>query len=152
MVATMLDLAGARPAAPMRGHSLAAMDRHPGFAFSESHSEGNYTGSFTIRKGDWKYIYFTGDDPLLFNMKQDPGEYVNLAGRKETASVVKELHGVLCSVVDPDAVTAAAFDKQSEVLRGMVARMKRDEFIEELEGRLGAGQARVLAGRLYGKA
>ena len=36
-----------------------------------------------IRKGDWKYIYFAGDQPLLFNLKNDPGELRNLAGEPQ---------------------------------------------------------------------
>ena len=78
MVATMMEIGGAATTG-LRGHALGPMARgesssHPGFAYSESHSEGNCTGSFMIRKGDWKYLYFTGGEALLFNMKDDPGE------------------------------------------------------------------------------
>jgi len=154
MVATMLDLAGATPARKLRGHSLAPLAHgrtgsHPGFAFSESHSEGNCTGSFIIRKGDWKYFHFTGDEPLLFNLKEDPGELNNLAGRRETAAIQKELHAHLTSLVDPDAVTERAFAEQERRLQAMVRRMAPEEFYKEIVGRLGPAQARVLTNQHY---
>ncbi len=151
MVATMLDLSGVGVAKGLRGHSLApAAGAHPGFAFSESHSEGNCTGSFMIRKGDWKYLYFTGGEPLLFNMKEG-GEFVNLARDKKYAGVQKELHGHLTSLLDPDAVTHAAFQRQDEVLRGLIKENSRADFYDMLVGRLGPIQARLLADRHYGR-
>jgi choline-sulfatase len=147
MVATMLEIAGAQKPAKARGRSLA--HSVPEFTYSESHSESNCTGSFMLRKGDWKYLYFTGDVPLLFNLKDDPGELRNLAGRPETAAVQGELHQHLTSLVDPDAVTRRAFETQERVLMKMVHEMKRDEFYDEISGRLGAAQARVLTDRYY---
>jgi choline-sulfatase len=154
MVATMLDLAGAKQVEKARGVSLVGLangkaDTHPGFTYSESHSESNCTGSFMLRKGDWKYLYFTGDEPLLFNLKDDPGELRNLAGKPETAAIQKQLHGHLTSLVDPDAVTRRGFAAQERVLMKMVKSMKRDEFYDELVGRLGSAQAWVLANRYY---
>jgi choline-sulfatase len=156
MVATILEAANARKPAGARGTSLAGLangkaDSHPGFTYSESHSESNCTGSFMLRKGDWKYLYFTGDVPLLFNLKDDPGELRNLAGKQETAAKQKELHQHLTSLVDPDAVTRRAFDAQERVLTKMVAKMKRDEFYDEISGRLGSAQAWVLTDRHYSR-
>jgi choline-sulfatase len=154
LVATMVELAGAKPTQPLRGHSLLPLARgeggaHPGFAYAESHSEGNCTGSFLIRKGDWKYIYFTGDDPLLFNLKHDPGEFNNLAGKPAAAAIQKELHAHLTSLVDPDAVTERAFAEQERRLQAMVRSMGRERFYGELVGRLGKAQARALTARHY---
>ncbi len=154
MVATILDVAGAKPVRKVRGHSLRPLAEgktaaHPAFAYSESHSEGNCTGSFLIRKGDWKYLYFTGDDPLLFNLKDDPGEFQNLAGNKQTAAIQKELHDLLTSQVNPDAVTEQAFAEQERRLRAIVAKSKREAFYDQLEGRLGSAQARALTNQCY---
>lgn len=152
LVATMLDAAGVAKPRELRGHSLLPLARggagtHPGFAFSESHSEGNCTGSFMIRKGDWKYLYFSGDEPLLFNLKDDPGEFNNLAASRP--DVRKELHGILTGLLDPDAVTERAFAEQERVLNAMIARMKPEEFYKTLVGRLGKAQAHVLTRRAY---
>ncbi|HEU0141143.1 MAG TPA: sulfatase-like hydrolase/transferase [Bryobacteraceae bacterium] len=154
LVATMLDLAGASVASGLRGHSLIPAARgengsHPGFAYSESHSEGNCTGSFLIRKGDWKYVYFTGGEPLLFNLKEDPGEFRNLAADTKSAGIREELHAHLCSLVDPDSVTRASFRKQQSVLKQLVAGNSRQEFYRRLAGRLGPLQARMITERHY---
>jgi choline-sulfatase len=152
LVATILDMAGAARSRELRGHSLAPLARgeagdHPGFAYSESHSEGNCTGSFMIRRGDWKYLYFTGDEPLLFNLREDPGEFRNLAG----AALQKELHGILTGLVDPDGVTERAFAAQERVLSALVRRSTPEEFYKAIVGRLGPAQARVLTIRHYRK-
>jgi choline-sulfatase len=153
MVATMMELGGAAVSG-LRGHSLLPMARgeasaHPGFAYSESHSEGNCTGSFMIRKGDWKYLYFTGGDPLLLNLKNDFGEFVNLAKDKKLLDLRKEMHAHLTSLVDPDAVTRAGFQKQEKMLADRVKSMKAEEFYDDLVGRLGSMQARMMTYRYY---
>jgi hypothetical protein len=53
--------------------------------------------------------------------------------------------------VDPDAVTDRAFAEQERVLKARIARMKPDEFFEDLEGRLGAAQAKALTLRHFRK-
>jgi choline-sulfatase len=146
MVATMLEVGGAERTAELRGHSLLS-GKHPGFAYAESHSEGNPTGSFLIRKENWKYIYFTGDEPLLFDLRSDPGEFRNLA--KEQEAVRKELHGLLTSLVNPDAVTAAGFARQREVRDRLVREKSREGFYKEMVGRLGPMQARLLTEECY---
>ncbi len=154
LVATMLDLAAASTAGGLRGRSLVRLahgqpGNHPVYAVSESHSEGNCTGSFMVRKDNWKYIYFSWYEPLLFNLKEDPGELRNLAGKPETASVQKELHGILTSLLDPDAVTARAFAEQERRLLQMARDRSADSFYKELAGRLGPGQARAITNKYY---
>lgn len=103
-----------------------------------------------IRKGDWKYLYYSfyGNN-RLFNLRDDPGEMKNLAGQPETASIEKELHEALTSLVDPDAVTLRAFEKQEQVLKTMVQKNDAHSFYEILGGRLGRGQAALLAQKHY---
>jgi choline-sulfatase len=155
MVATMLEVAGLPRDSKLRGRSLVALahgrpDAHPGIAYSESHSEGNSTGSFMIRKANWKYIYATGYEPILFDLQRDPGELQNLAGTSETGAVQRELHAELLRLIpDPDAVTDRAFAAQQGLLKKMVRDNTRQEFYEELRSRLGAGQARILANQFY---
>lgn len=154
LIATILELGGASRDGGLRGHSLIPLGHgqsgsHPGFAFSESHSEGNCTGSFLIRKGQWKYVYFTGGDPLLFDLKTDPGEYQNLAAEAKFSDVRLELHAHLLSLVDPDQVTDASFRKQNAVLKQLVAKQSRMEFYKNLLGRLGPMQARAITEQFY---
>jgi choline-sulfatase len=155
MVATMLELAGLPRDPKLRGHSLVGFAQgspgaHPGVAYSESHSEGNCTGSFMIRKANWKYIYATGYEPILFDLQRDPGELQNLAGTPETAAIQRELHPELLRLIpNPDLVTERAFDAQQALLETMLRDKTRQQFNEELRSRLGAGQARVLANHFY---
>jgi len=154
-VATMLERAGLAPDPKLRGHSLTGLAEgrlgtHPGVAYSESHSEGNCTGSFMIRKANWKYIHATGYEPILFDLDRDPGELRNLAGKPETAAIERELHSELLHLIsDPDAVTERAFAAQQALLEKMLRENTRQEFYEELRSRLGAGQARTLANQFY---
>jgi choline-sulfatase len=155
MVATMLELARLPRDRKLRGHSLMELAQgkpgaHPGVAYSESHSEGNCTGSFMVRKGDWKYIYATGYDPLLFDLQHDPAELRDLAGTPETAAIQRELHGELLRLVpNPDTVTDAAFAAQQTLLDKMIRSNTLQDFYGELRSRLGSGQARVLANQFY---
>jgi choline-sulfatase len=154
LVRTVLDVGGASTSGSLRGHSLLPMARgekgsHPGFAYSESHSEGNCTGSFMIRKGDWKYLYFTGDEPLLFNLEEDPGEFRNLAGKAEARDIQNELNSTLLSLVEPNRVTDDAFQKQQRILEEMVRSKTKEDFFAALAGRLGRAQASVLTAQHY---
>lgn len=155
LVATMLDLAGSGAFNKLRGHSLLPViqgksDDHPGIAYSESHSEGNCTGSFMIRKGDWKYIHFTWYNDLLFNLAEDPGEFNNLIDKPDTAGIQAELKNILRSLVDPEEVTIRAFHTQEKVLATLTGSMSEDQLFDLFKGRFGPGQGRALAKKLKG--
>ncbi len=155
MVATMLELAGVPHDPKLRGDSLIPLAQRQSAerqraTYSESHSEGNCTGSFMIRKDRWKYIYATGYDPLVFDLVSDPREQHNLADKPETAQVLKDLHAELLRFIpNPDAVTERAFAAQQELLDKMVRENTRQQFYEALRSRLGNGQSRILANQFY---
>jgi hypothetical protein len=103
-----------------------------------------------IRKAEWKYIHFSYyNKNLLFNLRDDPGEMHDLAGAAETASIERELHDTLTSMVDPGAVTTRAFERQEQVLAGVIRDNNPDDFRRILESRLGQGQAAVLTQKHY---
>lgn len=154
LVATLLEMGGMETPADLRGTSLRPLvdgdtSRHRGFAISECQSEGNYTGSFLIRRGDWKYIHIVWDNPLLFNLRDDPNELHDLAGDAAHAGIRKELEAALRSLVDPESVTEQAFEEQERRLDAMVKRLTAEEFFLTLRGRLGQGQARALTSKFY---
>jgi len=155
LTATILDISGVSRPAGLRGTSLAPLihgdtNAGPPFVYAECHTEGNCTGSFMIRRGDWKHIYFSYyPERLLFNLAEDPGELNNLAGKPETASIQEEMHVLLKSAVDPNAVTARAFEKQEQILLRLVRDNKPDDFYQTLTGRLGPGQATALTLKYY---
>jgi choline-sulfatase len=155
LVAAIVEWAGGDDAG-LRGRSLAGLmagssGSHPGFAYSESHSEGNCTGSFIIRKGDWKYIHFTWYDDLLFNIADDPGEMVNRIEDPRAKPALEELRAILNGQVDTEAVTRAAFEQQQGILDNFARTMSEGELAKMLQGRLGKGLARVMAARAKGQ-
>jgi choline-sulfatase len=157
LVATLLDFAGLTKPSGLRGSSLLPMIggkqfSHSKFVYGESNSEGNCTGSFMIRKGKWKYIYFSWyGDGQLFDLEDDPGEMNNLANSPLHASVVQELHGCLTSVVDPEAVTQQAFEREHRVLMEMIQKDTPEQFFDRLKRRLGRGQAAALTNTHFPK-
>ncbi len=156
MAATLMDLGGAQRPAGIRGASLLPLiagsaNAGPRCVYSECHNEGNCTGSFMIRRGDWKYLYFSYYNSLLFNLKDDPGELNNLSGKPEAASVEKELRAMLFELVDPDLVTLRAFEKQEQFLDRMIRENDAAAFYRIIGGRLGRGQAALLTQKYYSK-
>jgi choline-sulfatase len=152
VIATMLEMAGAEGVAELRGHSLLPLLRgepgdHPGFAYSESHSEGNATGSFLIRKGDWKYIHCTWYGDLLFNLAEDPGEFRNRIDEPGAQGARREMEEILRSQVDPEEVTRRGFAAQERMLADFARQKSETELAGMFEGRMGKGLARVLASR-----
>lgn len=150
LVRTMLEMAGAETPSTLRGQSLLPLVfGEPGdssrFAYSECHCEGNCTGSFMIRKGDWKYLYFSWYEGLLFNLAEDPGEFNNLINHPETQAIRAELEEILRSQVDPEEVTLRAFRAQDSMLAEMARNLSEEELYQRLERRLGPGQARIMA-------
>lgn len=155
LAATLLELGGLPAQKGARGKSLLPLiagdaSAAPGHVYGECHTEGNATGSFMIRKGNWKYIYFSfyGGN-LLFNLHDDSGEMNNLAGRPETAAIEKELHNLLLSRVNPDAVTLCGFEKQDEFLANIIRQHDGQAFYQLIAGRLGQGQAALLTKMHY---
>ena len=73
----------------------------------------------------------------------------NLADNPVHATKVRELHGHLSSLVNPDAITEAAFKKQHQVLMTMVRKKTPEEFSRMLMGRLGRGQATAFTRKYY---
>jgi choline-sulfatase len=155
LVATLLELARIPKPDGLRGDSLLPLitgesPSHPECVYAESHSEGNCTGSFMIRKGDWKYVYFSWyGDNLLFNLRDDPGELNNLAGNPKQSSVLRELHTLLTTRVEPDTITKRGFEKQDQVLITAIREKTAKEFYQTLESRLGRGQAAALTDKYY---
>lgn len=84
--------------------------------FSEYHAAGAVSGAFMIRKGKWKYIYYTGFKPELFNLKTDPEETRNVAMLAENNAIVTELHRELLNICDPVATDSLAHADQAALI------------------------------------
>ena len=67
-------------------------------------ADGTFSPSLMVRKGDWKLIACEGDPPMLFDLKNDPDEMKNLAGKPDTAKVEAELHALINANWSPAAL------------------------------------------------
>ena len=76
--------------------------------FSEYHATGSTTGGFMLRSGDYKYIYYVGYPPQLFNIIEDPHELRDLAGDPAYAGKLKQMDERLRAIANPEEVDAKA--------------------------------------------
>lgn len=97
MLPTFAAVAGVGLATQTDGRSLTPLmdGREDGY---EREVIGDYCGEATIepvrmvRRGDYKYIATNAHGAQLFDLKRDPDETVNVAGRSEYAQVERMLH------------------------------------------------------------
>jgi choline-sulfatase len=98
---------------------------------SEYHATGAATGAFMIRKGKFKYVYYAGMPPQLFDLDADPQETRDLAREPGYAGLVADCETELRRVVDPDAADAfAKADQRARIaaMGGREAILKRGSF------------------------
>ncbi len=120
---TVLDATGT-PAAPedlaLPGRSLLdiaeAPDEPERSVFSEYHAGGAASAMFMLRRGRWKYVFYVGMPPQLFDLDADPLERVDLAERPEYAAVLAGFEAELRGICDPEAVDARAKADQAALV------------------------------------
>jgi choline-sulfatase len=118
----------------MPGHSLygmAAGETPERTVLSEYHAAGSSTGFFMIRDGKWKYVYYVGEVPQLFDLEADPQEACDLGTSADHGAVLARCEAKLRAIVDPEAVNTQAFrDQQAriEANGGLEAIRARGDF------------------------
>jgi len=113
---TLLDVAGAGEGSGP-GRSLLTMPHDPDrVVLGEYHAGGSITGCFMLRRGRWKYHYYVGHAPELFDLAADPHESIDLARDPAYTHILGECETALRSLVDPEAVDAMAFADQRDTL------------------------------------
>ncbi|HAA91048.1 MAG: sulfatase [Rhodospirillaceae bacterium] len=104
----------------LRGRSLVDIARAPDqmerVAFSEYYGPGADRAAFMIRKENYKYIYYVGYEPELFDLDSDPDELTNLCGNPEYQSVVEDCDAILRGIVDPDDADSRAYKDQCDLI------------------------------------
>ena len=105
---------------PCPGRDLRALASEPydeeRVVFSEYHAAGAVSGAFMVRKGDWKYNYYAGMAPELFDLKSDPEELINLAGSAAASAKQTEMHAALLNICDPQEMNRLAFADQAALI------------------------------------
>jgi choline-sulfatase len=93
------------PGLPLDEIARSAPDRT---ILSEYHATGAATGAFMIRQGRFKFVYYAGMRPQLFDLDADPQETRNLAEEPGHQELVADCEKALRRVVDPEAADALA--------------------------------------------
>ncbi len=91
---------------------------------SEYHAVGSVAGAYMLRKGRFKYHYYVGLRPELFDLENDPEETVDLANDTGYAPILKNLEKELRRHLDPEAADAQAKADQAELIRLVGGRNK----------------------------
>ncbi|MGE3245566.1 MAG: sulfatase-like hydrolase/transferase [Beijerinckiaceae bacterium] len=84
--------------------------------FSEYHAATSPSGGFMVANADWKYHYYAGYAPELFDLANDPQEARNLIDEPGYAGRAEDMYKRLLAVCDPDAVDAAAKADQDRLV------------------------------------
>ena len=123
MYPTIVEAAGVDPqhhSADLPGRSLfgiaAAPDDQDRVAFSEYHASASPSGGFMLRKGRYKFNYYVGYRPELFDLIDDPEEATDLADDPAFASVCQEYEALLRAIVDPEAADRQAKNDQNAIV------------------------------------
>lgn len=111
---TILEAVGASfdaQASSLPGESLWRIARETDrerTVLSEYHALSTEHGVFLLRSRQYKYVYFVGHRPQLFDMINDPNECNDLAPLPEFQPVLRGFEDELRAILDPEAVDARA--------------------------------------------
>lgn len=98
---------------------------------SEYHAAGAATGSYMTRVGKYKFMYYVGMTPMLFDLEADPEELLDLALDPAYQEVLQQCELELRKLVDPEAADRAAKLAQAKKIQengGKEAILERGGF------------------------
>ena len=117
---TILQSMGLPPSPTKPGRSLVEIANEPDdtnrIVFSEYHAMGAMSGAFMIRKGRYKYVHYTGLQPQLFDLEEDPQELTDIAGQASSAEVLNDLETELRRICSPEEVDRQAKTDQAALV------------------------------------
>jgi choline-sulfatase len=99
--------------------------------FNEYHAVASQAGFYMLRDRRYKYVYYVGESPQLFDLTHDPEEVHNLAGMSNFAPLLKEFEGRLRDILDPEQTDRRAKADQRravEACGGRDAVIRRGSF------------------------
>ncbi len=119
LVATVAEIAGAPPAAPLDGERLLHLLRgeteaEKDKAFCEYLAHGVAHPMAMLRCGQYKLNYYLDDPPELYDLDADPGEFANCAAGPVYRAIVDDLRARLLAHWDPVALEQRMRQSQRE--------------------------------------
>ncbi len=92
------------------------------FVLSEFHAIGSEAAAYMIADARYKYHEYLGHPAELFDIRQDPGETVNLAALPEYRPVIERYAAKLRSLLDPQRVDREAKKDQARLVESFGGR------------------------------
>jgi arylsulfatase A-like enzyme len=132
---TLIELAGLPARSDLEGLSLTPQLKDAQTARERpaitSHNQGNHG----IRSEHWRYIHYADGTEELYDMKNDPHEWHNLAGKPGHADIIKDHQKWLPKVDLPPAPNSASrvltFDPKTDEAIWEGKSVKRGDVIPE---------------------
>lgn len=104
---------------------MASNKNDPGrLVASEYHAMGAPSSAFMLRQGDWKYHYYEGFAPELFNIADDPEELTDCAKDPVSKAALDKFEETLRRMVDPTKIDRAAKDSMAALIENYGGREK----------------------------
>ena len=91
-------------------------DNYDRLTLSEYHAVGAVTGAFMLTRGRYKYHYYVGYRPELFDMEADPEETKDLGEDPAYRDVLAGFETQLRKMLSPEAVDRQAKDDQNALV------------------------------------
>ena len=111
------------------------------WAMCEYHGDRCATGTFMLRRGDWKYVKHVGFDAELFNLKDDPDETTDLVHDKP--EIARELDQILGENFDCEGIDARAKQYDREHFVTWREQARKEGIYEDAMARVYSGYDRV---------
>lgn len=103
---TLIEVLGAPPRSDIEGQSLVPQLRNPMAPRKEPALTTYGRANHSIRSETWRYIRYSDGGEELYDEKNDPNEWTNLASKPEHAAVKRELAAWLPKYDAPESPTA----------------------------------------------
>jgi arylsulfatase A-like enzyme len=103
---TLVELCGLKAKPELDGTSLVPLLKDPAAPWDRPTLTTHGRNNHAVRSENWRYIRYNDGTEELYDHRNDPLEWTNLANRPEHAAVKKELAGRLPKTNAPDAPTA----------------------------------------------